>query len=267
MAERLTSLNAVKNWIGIDPSNTDSDAQLTQIIDAASQFILNYVNQDSFAARDFTQNFRGNGKNKMILRNWPVISVSSVGIGGSLVSASTLGTGGLPGSGYTISDFHSAAQWIELYGYSFSYGAPSQVVYRAGFETTQAMTIPNASPYQLSTTAGGQWTTGVSVTKNGTLMTQVAANPAAGQYSIDSWGVYTFAAADANQPVVIKFGYAPPDVVFATTQLIGEWFAKKDRIGLLSKSLGGQETVSFYQGDMSSTVQSMLQPYVQVVPL
>lgn len=268
MTERLTSLTAVKNWIGIDATSTDSDAQLTQIIDAASQFILNFVNQDSFAAKDFTQNFMGSGKARKILRNWPVLSVTSVGIGGTLVTPSTLGTGGLPSSGYTISDFTNAPQMVQLWGYSFWYDAPCQIVYRAGFETSQTLTIPASSPYQLSTTAGGQWTTNVSVTKAGVPMTQISSGtPTTGQYSVDGWGVYTFAAADANQPVVIKFGFAPPDVAFAATQLIGEWFAKKDRIGLLSKSLGGQETVSFYVGDMSETVRAQLQPYVQVVPL
>jgi hypothetical protein len=55
---------------------------------------------------------------------------------------------------------------------------------------------------------------------------------------------------------VITYDYVPFDVSFAVTELIGEWYKRKDRIGILSKTLGGQETVTFSQKDMGESIRS-----------
>lgn len=258
MTERLTSLTAVKDWLGIDTG--DSDAMLTRVIDAASQFVLNYTSHDGYAGRDYVQRFKGNGKSRLLTRNWPVLSVSTVSVGGTSLAASSWNNG-LPTVGYSIAD---SLDVIELQGTSFYYGAPCQVSYRAGYETSQDFVL--VSGQAVTPSAGGSWSTPVSVVKNGVAMTRVSQNPAAGQYTVDEWGSYGFAAADAGATVTIIYGYAPWDLSIAVTKLIGEWFAKKDRIGLMSKSLGGQETVSFFQGDMSADVATQLQQFVNVVP-
>jgi hypothetical protein len=89
----------------------------------------------------------------------------------------------------------------------------------------------------------------------------------AGQYSVDEWGTYLFAGADTGKAAVITYDYVPFDVSFAVTELIGEWYKRKDRIGVLSKTLGGQETVTFSQKDMGESIRSVLQPYTNVVPM
>ena len=63
-------------------------------------------------------------------------------------------------------------------------------------------------------------------------------------------------------------GYAttPADVAQAAVELVGEAFRRRDRIGLSSKSLGGQEVVAFAQKDMNDTVKTLLAPYQVLAP-
>ena len=73
-----------------------------------------------------------------------------------------------------------------------------------------------------------------------------------------------------GRPVVVSYtaGYAtvPADIAQATIELAGEAFRRRDRIGLGSKTLGGQETVAFSQKDMNDTVRTLLAPYQVLAP-
>lgn len=266
MTERLTDLATIKDWLGITGANSDSI--LTHILDAASQFALNYMNRDGFAATTYTENFKGNGKDAMLLHNWPLISVSSVGINGRAVLASPIGNNGLPGSGYTISDPRQAPQAVILHGSYFDLGAPCRVVYRAGFEDVEVQTLVNNSgTVSVASFSKGHWTSNVGVTLDGVAAIKVNASPSVGQYAVDSWGTYSFNVSDAGKVAAITYGYCPSDVSFGVMEIIGEWFKRKDRIGVLSKTLGGQETVSFLASDLNASVRSSLQPYRSVIPV
>jgi hypothetical protein len=263
MTERLTTLAAVKDYLGI--TDDDSNSFLDRLILSASQFVLTWIGRDTFGVTDYTMNFRGNGKSSVLLPFWPVTAVTSVGVAGSAIGASTLGNYGNPNSGYVLADPRFGPQSLDLYGYSFWHGAPSQVIYTAGFRTSQTFTIP-ATPFQVTPTEGGQWIGDIGVTIDGTAATKVDSGPATGEYSVDVSGLYTFAAADTGKEAVISYDLVPFDVSFAVTELIGEWYKRKDRIGILSKTLGGQETVTFSQKDMGDSIRSTLQPYMNVVP-
>ena len=267
MTERLTTLSQVKDYLEITDGNSDSF--LTRLIDAASQFVLTWLSRDGFAVSTHIQSFRGNGKPSAILWNWPVVSVASVGVAGSGISASVVGNYGNPASGYVVSDMlnrPSAPQTLELYGYNFWSGAPCQIIYDAGFRGTETPAIPDTTPWQLTPAALGQWLVDVNVTIDGVDAVKVASDPTTGQYVVDEWGTYTFAEADAGKIAVITYDYCPFEISFAVTELIGEWYKRKDRIGILSKTLGGQETVTFSQKDMSDSIKGILQPYANVVP-
>jgi hypothetical protein len=71
-------------------------------------------------------------------------------------------------------------------------------------------------------------------------------------------------------PVVVSYtaGYAttPPDIGQAAVELVGEAFRRRDRIGLSSKSLGGQEVIAFSLKDMNDTVRALLAPYQVLAP-
>ena len=71
--------------------------------------------------------------------------------------------------------------------------------------------------------------------------------------------------------VVVTYaaGYAslPPSLVQAVNELVGEAFRRRERIGQSSKSLGGQETVSFSTADMNAAVKSALAGFMAVAPI
>ena len=101
-------------------------------------------------------------------------------------------------------------------------------------------------------------------TTTGAPLTAVSASPAAGQYSVSA-GVYSFSAADAGQSVSISYGYVPQDIAQAALELAAERFRAAERIGLKSKSIGGQETIAYDTSAMSAPIQAMLQPYKRVI--
>jgi hypothetical protein len=100
-------------------------------------------------------------------------------------------------------------------------------------------------------------------TASGGSLTLVSASPAAGQYAV-SGGTYAFSAADAGQSVSISYGYVPQDIAQATLELAAERFRAAERIGLKSKSIGGQETIAYDMSAMSAPIQAMLQPYMRI---
>lgn len=269
MTERLTTLQAVKDWLGV--STTLDDTRLTQVIDAASQFALNYMSRDSLQSNSFTQNFRGNGKQCMLLRNWPIISITQVAIGGKVIPEATMEGPGNPRNGWSMADTddRAAPQSLELFDYWFWLRSSCQVIYQAGYQQTNNYTFVASTGYNTyAPQEGGQWTEDLGVTIGGNPATlTTSTDPLEGQYYVDAWGNYTFNDADAGSAVAITYSYAPWDVAFGVTQIVGEWWVRKQRIGVASKSLGGQETVSFTLQDINDTVKSMIQPYRNVVPV
>ena len=73
-----------------------------------------------------------------------------------------------------------------------------------------------------------------------------------------------------GRPVVVSYtaGYAatPADIAQAAVELVGEAFRRRDRIGLSSKSLGGQEVVAFSLKDMNDTARALLSSYQVLAP-
>ncbi len=74
----LTTLAALKTHLGIASSNTSQDAQLTQFLAGAEAGVLNYLNRRSLNQATYTDYYCGNGLSKLILRNRPVQSITSV---------------------------------------------------------------------------------------------------------------------------------------------------------------------------------------------
>jgi Phage gp6-like head-tail connector protein len=73
------------------------------------------------------------------------------------------------------------------------------------------------------------------------------------------------------QNVVIAYtaGYAttPPDVAQACIELVSLRYRERTRIGEVSRSLGGAETVVYAQKDMSDAIKTLLQQYRLVAPV
>lgn len=73
------------------------------------------------------------------------------------------------------------------------------------------------------------------------------------------------------QNVVFSYtaGYAmpPPEIAQACIELVALRYRERTRIGEVSKSVGGGETVSYSQKDMSASIMTLLQQYRVVAPI
>jgi hypothetical protein len=111
----------------------------------------------------------------------------------------------------------------------------------------------------------GNWASDVSVVYlNGLPLASVTGTPRAGQYAVVD-GVYSFAAADAGSTVLVSYGYVPADLASCCMDWVADRYAYRSRIGQSTKSLGGQETVSFIVKDIPDFVANALGPYRRVV--
>ncbi len=128
----------------------------------------------------------------------------------------------------------------------------------------EVQTVPSSSPWHVAAaTPYGAWggDLGVAYVATGAALTQVAAAPTVGQYTLSASGLYSFSAADAGAAVAASYGYIPQDIAQAATELVAERSRAADRIGLRSKAMGGQETVSFDTSAFSAAALALLQPY------
>lgn len=129
----LTTLATLKEWLNIPSSTTTSDALLSRMISACSNYIQTFMSR-TIAVAGYTETRNGMGSCRMMLKNTPVVSVESLSIDGLAIPVRpTLGPNSstLPW-GYVFDD-----QILYLSGYVFNRGAQNVAVsYHAGFATT-----------------------------------------------------------------------------------------------------------------------------------
>jgi hypothetical protein len=80
---------------------------------------------------------------------------------------------------------------------------------------------------------------------------------------------YVFTRRAQNVIVTYTAGYAatPPDIAQASIELVCLRYRERTRIGEVSRALGGGETVSFSQQDMSDDVKLLLSQYRATAPV
>jgi hypothetical protein len=80
---------------------------------------------------------------------------------------------------------------------------------------------------------------------------------------------YRFTRGVQNVVVSYMAGYAvtPPDVAQACIELVALRYRERTRIGEISRSLGGAETVAYSQKDLSDAIKTLLQRYRLVAPI
>lgn len=266
----LTTLAALKSWLGLPAAAGPSDATLSTLVTAASRSVMAWLGRPALIPQTYTETIDLETQ-RVYLRFWPVLSIGWVTWRGISIPAAAAAN--LDATfGYALQPGEAAPpgrpQAIDLAGGYYRPGRQSLVVsYSAGYAVMgEAQTVPAASPYQiaaLQTYGPFASDLGVTYAASGVALAPVSAAPAAGQYAV-SGGVYTFAAADAGKAVALSYGYIPQDIVQATLELAATRFRAAEHIGLNSKSIGGQETIAFDTGAIPAPVLSMLQPYRRV---
>jgi uncharacterized membrane protein len=266
----LTNLAALKAWLGLPSAAGPNDQTLSALVTAASRSIYAALSRPSLLPQSYAETIDLETR-RVTLRQWPVVQVMSVTWRGIAVPPdqsadleASVGYALEPGDGVPP----GRPQALDLFGCQYGPGRQSLVVsYSAGYAVrNEAQTVPPAAPFQLTALAPyGPWGSDLGVTypATGAALTPVAASPGAGQYSVSA-GAYAFSAADAGQSVSITYGYVPQDIAQAALELAAERFRAAERIGLKSKSMGGQETIAYDMGAMSAPILSMLQPYKRV---
>lgn len=80
---------------------------------------------------------------------------------------------------------------------------------------------------------------------------------------------YRFNRGIQNVTITYTAGYAttPPDIAQACIELVALRYRERTRIGEVSKSLGGAETVTYSQKDLSDAIKTLLQQYRAVIPV
>jgi len=280
----LTTLDDVKSY-GEIASNKDDDL-IQAAITAFSQFVLNKTGRETLSGvQTFTEVYDGNGSGKMMLRNSPIISISSLLIDGAPVQASS----GYGSAGYYIEQTKrsiairngSAGSFSSTY-YPGTFGLPFyfrkgagniQIIYLAGFAST-ATNEQDTITAQTITLQEQGWAQDLGVVFYPSLipLAPVASNPAAGQYSVLN-GLYAFNTADNGKVVAVSYLYAggaPPDLEFAARQAVAINYKRKSYRDHASKSMsagGGTGTTSYRDWKYPPEVAEVIQNYRRYAPI
>ncbi len=258
-APNLTSLARARAWAGV--TSTNDDALITSLIVEVSRFIHNYLGRPSITSREYTEVADGQDNVAMLLRHWPVTKVSQLKVDGATVASYVLEPWDGAPAGFQ--------QKLSLRGYVFNRGSSNiSITYDAGYKVSDELrVIPASGSYVVAAEAPyGSFAEGHKVSfANGTVLTRVQSAPGSGQYMLNA-GTYTFAAADAGLQVLLSYSYIPADIEHACVALVAERYRYRSRIGEVSKSLGGQESMSYSQKDMPEFIKTLLQPYRRMLP-
>ena len=267
----LTTLPALKAWLGLAAGASPNDATLAALITSASRAILAALSRPGILPQAYTETIDGESQ-RIFLRHWPVTKVTALTLDGVAIPVATPGAGGFV-NGYALQPADSAPpgrpQALEVFDFDVCRARQNIAVsYTAGYSVSgEAQNVPGATPWQATANAPyGPWAANLSVAYavGGAALTAVTGAPSLGQYAV-AGGVYTFSSLDAGAPVTLSYGYIPQDLAQAALELAAERFRASERIGLRSKSIGGQETISYDISAMSAGVLALLQPYRRTI--
>jgi hypothetical protein len=263
----LVSLAQLKAHLGVQSSA--DDILLASMIGQISRAICTYLNRPFIWPRDVVDMFDGNGRVKIQLRHWPVVSVASVSIEGRPVPQANSEFG----AGWTIDagdeEPPGAMQMLMLRGGIFSRGWQNvSIAYRAGYQiSAEACVVPGgASNFVAALQPYGPFACDCGVSyANGQALARVVANPAQGQYALDGAGGYLFSGEDAGQNLRLNYGYVPQDLAGCALEWAADRYRYRERIAITSKSLGGQETAAFRIAAMPDYVIMSLRSFARII--
>ena len=271
----LSSLAAVKAWLNSGNQQAypaGSDELLGSLITSCSKYVRSYLNSPLVPA-DYSERYNGSGTAALFLRNRPVVSVSSLQIG----STAVLPTSNPETPGFIFDDtrvfmpcsFFPIGTMNVLVGYTAGYQASAAVTIGA---TSAMKTVDLSGTSQVDGFVAGPWNSDRGVTlSDGTKLQAVSGAPAAGQYQVTTDAeknfVYNFNSAQQDAAATLLYGYTPQDLFEVVTELVGERYKVRSRIGQVSQNMGNGQTVSWSQKDFGDWAKTILANYENVVPV
>lgn len=270
MPTQLATLEELKAWLKASGTNfTDADnALLNALLMRASNLIFEYISNSDVVKRAVEEVRDGTNSIGLMLREWPVLSISSLSINGVAINAAT----GATDTGYILAAWRGTGagqpQMLKLRNKTFYEGiANVSVSYVAGYVISGEQQTINSSHQVTASANAGDWAASESVkfADTGEALTKVASAPAPSQYSVAA-GVYTFNTVDDGRSVLLEYSYIPATLTQACVEWVSERYNYRTRIGQTSKSVGGQETVSFSIKDIPDFIALALQPFCKVTP-
>ncbi len=269
----LMTLPALKAHLGVQSSA--DDVLLASLITQISRAICNYLNRSFIWPKDVLDVYDGNGRRKIQLRQWPVISIASVVVEGRSIAPTAPPAPGVVsgGVGWLLEggdeEPAGAMQSLFLRGEVFPRGLQNVWVrYRAGYQiSNEAQIVPAAAPFIVSVAApfGAYACDCGAIYASGAPLDLVPANPLQGQYTLDGQGGYGFSTADANADISLSYGYVPADLAQCALEWAADRYRYRERIGMVSKSLGGQETASYRVVAMPDFVVQALRGFMRII--
>jgi hypothetical protein len=262
----LVSIAKLQAWF---PDAANNTTLANMLITQVSRAIVNELNRDAILPITRTDYLDGRGASVIMLPNWPVTNISALVIDGLLIPAAPpMAVGILTQLGWLLESFghpDAGMQRLFLQGYAFNRGTANvAITYTFGYQTVGEAGTIAANAYTVKA-PNGDWATDQVVTfGDGTPLVAVPSAPGAGQYTVAA-GVYTFNAADNGKAILVSYGYVPSDLALAAMLWVSEIIAYGNRIAQASKSLGGQETVSYIVKDVPPMVANLLSNFKRVV--
>jgi len=127
MAMQLATVEQIKGYLAI--GSVADDALLARMLDAASGFIQTWINR-SLELQSYSALLDGNGSDTLVLRNFPIVSVTELRINGAVFAAAA--------SDSAIGYWHDDNRLV-LRGLVFPRGRGNvRVSYQAGYEAPPA---------------------------------------------------------------------------------------------------------------------------------
>ena len=252
----LTTVEKVRTYLNL--TSLDADAKLGGLISSSSAWVTSQIGHPILSAT-YTETVNGNGTTSLVLRRSPVVSVTSVTVDGDAVPLRATSTD----SGYSVRDGS-----LDLVGHYFTEGVQNVVVvYRAGYEVTETVTVP-ATPYTVTTSSRWYDAISASLVVAGTTLTEVAASPSAGQYaaaaSSAGFATYTFNAAQQALAVSITYATIPQDIEQAVIEHVALRYRDADRQGITNVS-GDGSSATFSPAGPLAYIQGVIDLYRDLV--
>lgn len=244
MLNDLCLVSDVRTVLGLQ-SGTDV-ALVQRYVTAASALFENETNR-VYRPTLYTERRNGTGTEILVLKRYPFIQWDDLQVEGVTVDMSKI-----------YVDKHT----VYSTGFFWPRGIQNILLkYWAGFGAEVAENATVASGEVIVSFADWFYLN-VKVMDGSTTMTKVSANPAAGQYTVDDTGKYTFNSADNGKVVTISYWYKdiPADLQQAIIEIACSRYRRKSHIDQDSQNTGGQN-IQFTKADVPPEVKEQFENY------